>query len=54
MPLWFMQVQALYPMCLVFLICNVEANAEEDNEEIIEPAKVDVIDPEQVDKNKDK
>ena len=27
---------------------------EEDNEEIIEPAKVEVIDPEQLDKNKDK
>ena len=27
---------------------------EEDNEEIIEPAKVEVIDPEQVDENKDK
>ena len=37
MPLWFMQVQALYPMCLVFLICNVEANVEEDNEEIQAP-----------------
>ena len=37
MPLWFMQVQALYPMCLVFLICFVEANAEEDNEEIQAP-----------------
>ena len=37
MPLWFMQVQALYPMCLVFLICNVEANVEEDGEEIQAP-----------------
>ena len=27
---------------------------EEDNEEIIEPVKVEEIDPEQVDKNKDK
>ena len=35
-------------------LSEADENDDEDNEEIIEPAKVEVIDPEQVDKNKDK
>ena len=35
-------------------LSETDESDEEDNEEIIEPAKVEVIDPEQVDKNKEK
>ena len=33
---------------------ETEESDKDDNEEIIEPAKVEVIDPEQADENKDK
>ena len=35
-------------------LSETEESDKDDNEEIIEPAKVEVIDPEQVDENKDK
>ena len=35
-------------------LSETEESDNDDNEEIIEPAKVEVIDPEQVDENKDK
>ena len=35
-------------------LSETEESEKDDNEEIIEPAKVEVIDPEHVDENKDK